>query len=533
MQKNFNTLGAMIDCSRNAVMNLAEIERFIKLLAKMGYNQLQLYIEDTYEVDNEEFFGYKRGRYSQEELKEIVKIAEENGIEAVPCMQTLAHLKTINRWKKYEQMMDTGDTLLVGDDGVYELIENMFASLRKCFKTDKIHIGMDEAVNLGTGKYRELHGERDRGDILLEHLNKVCVLAEKYNFKPMMWSDMFYRIANGGEYYSTETEFSADIKEKIPENVTLVYWDYYHIKQEFYDGMLKGHKKLTDNLAFAGGAWKWNGFVPHNQLGVPATKSALTSCIKNGVKDVFITLWGDDGAEASVYGVLPSICTAACINIGIYDDEGIKQKFKEWTGADYDAFMTLDLPDFVEGVNPEHVINQAKFHLYNDCLLGIYDGGAVSEGDNKHYEETSAKIKAAKEKAGDYGYLFDTIGTLCDILKIKAELGIKTRKAYKENNREELQSIVNDYDEMIKNTEKFYDVFRTQWYKENKSYGFEVQDMRLGGLIMRMKNCRKMLESYLCGEVSSVLELEEETLKVKEEKDVIYRWEEIITANVI
>ena len=533
MKTNFNNFGLMVDCSRNAVMNLNELKRLIKLMAKMGYNQLQLYMEDTYNVENEEFFGYKRGKYSFDELREIVDFAEENGIEAVPCMQTLAHLYTINRWKKYSKIMDVEDTLLVGDDGVYELIENMFSSLRKCFKTDKIHIGMDEAVNLGKGKYRDLHGERDRADILLEHLNKVCELAKKYDFKPMMWSDMFYRIASGGEYYSTDTEFSSEIKEKIPENVTLVYWDYYHIKKEFYDGMLKGHKKLTDNLAFAGGAWKWNGFVPHNQLGVPATKAALTSCIENKVENVFITLWGDDGAEASVYGVLPSICTAACINIGIFDDEGIKQKFKEWVGADYDAFMTLDLPDFVEGVNPEHVINQAKFHLYNDCILGIYDGGAVAEGDCKHYAQVSEKIKKAKENAGEYGYLFDTIGNLCDILKIKAELGIKTRKAYKEKNRQELENIVNDYSKMIERTEIFYEVFRNQWYKENKSYGFEVQDMRLGGLIMRMKNCQKMLKDYLCGNVSDILELEEEILKVKDEKDVIYRWSEIITANVI
>ena len=530
-KNNFNNFGLMVDCSRNAVMNTDELKRFIILMSKMGYNQLQLYIEDTYTVENEEFFGYRRGKYSFEEFKEIVSFAEQYNIEVVPCMQTLAHLNGIFRWERYKEMLDTDNILMVGKPEVYELIENMFSSLRKCFKTDKIHIGMDEAINLGKGKYRDENGERNRTDILLEHLNRVCEIAEKYNFKPMMWSDMFYRLASGGEHYSSSTEFSKEIKEKIPQNVSL---DYYHTEQEFYDTILKGHKQLTDNLIFAGGAWKWSSFVvPHNQLGVPAAKSSLAACIENGVKDAFITLWGDDGAEASVYSVLPAICTAACINQGIFDDEQIKTKFKEWTGADYDAIMMLDLPDFEEGLKPERVVNPAKYQFYNDCLLGIYDNGGVYEGDGKNYAEISAKLKAARAKAGEYGYLLDTVAALCEVLEIKAEIGIRTRKAYLGNDKQELKNIVADYSEMIDRTEEFYDLLRKQWYKENKPHGFEVQDMRIGGLIMRMKNCCNTIEEYLAGAINTIPELEEETLKVIEEKDCIYWWKEIVTTNIL
>ena len=38
----------------------------------MGLNSMMLYTEDTYTVDNYPYFGYLRGRYSKEELKEIV-----------------------------------------------------------------------------------------------------------------------------------------------------------------------------------------------------------------------------------------------------------------------------------------------------------------------------------------------------------------------------------------------------------------------------------------------------------------------------
>ena len=65
----FDTLGVMIDMSRNAVMSISGLKRFLPLLKKMGYNCVMLYTEDTYEIDGEPYFGYMRGRYSKDEMK--------------------------------------------------------------------------------------------------------------------------------------------------------------------------------------------------------------------------------------------------------------------------------------------------------------------------------------------------------------------------------------------------------------------------------------------------------------------------------
>ena len=73
--KHFDTFGVMIDCSRNAVPSVAGLKRFFDVISKMGYNCAMLYTEDTYEVKGEPRFGYKRGRYSVEELKEIDRYA--------------------------------------------------------------------------------------------------------------------------------------------------------------------------------------------------------------------------------------------------------------------------------------------------------------------------------------------------------------------------------------------------------------------------------------------------------------------------
>ena len=77
---SYRTLGVMIDMSRNAVMSIDGLKRFLPLLKKMGYNCVMLYTEDTYEVNNEPYFGYMRGRYSKAEMKEIDVFAASLGI---------------------------------------------------------------------------------------------------------------------------------------------------------------------------------------------------------------------------------------------------------------------------------------------------------------------------------------------------------------------------------------------------------------------------------------------------------------------
>ena len=46
----YQTLGVMLDMSRNAVMKPEELKKFAATIKKMGYNTLMLYTEDTYEI---------------------------------------------------------------------------------------------------------------------------------------------------------------------------------------------------------------------------------------------------------------------------------------------------------------------------------------------------------------------------------------------------------------------------------------------------------------------------------------------------
>ena len=211
-------LGVMLDCSRNAVMKPEKVKEYAQIIRKMGYNTLMLYLEDTYEIESQPYFGHLRGKYSKEELKEIDSYCNSIGIEFIPCMQTLAHLNQMFKWYgEYGDINDCGDILLVGEEKTYELIEEMIKTFAECITSRKIHIGMDEAFGVGTGKYAAKHGIRDKFDILNEHLHRVCEIAKKYGFETMIWSDMFCNLATGevAEEYGTGNDYGKDAATKI------------------------------------------------------------------------------------------------------------------------------------------------------------------------------------------------------------------------------------------------------------------------------------------------------------------------------
>ena len=503
----YERFGVMIDMSRNAVMNLDSLKNFITVLKKMGYNCVMLYTEDTYEIKGEPFFGYLRGRYTAEELREIDDYAFSIGVEVIPCIQTLAHLNAYIRWKKTP--IDCDDILLVDDDRTYALIDKMFSTLKGCFRSNLIHLGMDEAHMLGRGKHLDVHGYEKSEPIMNRHLKKVNEIAKKYGYESMIWSDMFFRSWNNGRYHAPKCELPDEVKQNYPEGVIPVYWNYYAKEQSVYDDMLENHTQLSDNVWFAGGAWSWSGISPHNAYSLETMFPAMRSCRKNKIKNVIITLWGDDGAECSHYSQLPALYHIIEYAKGNEDSEKVKAKFERLFKIPYDSFMKLDLPNSVTGIQGSE--NPSKYMLYTDPFLGFFDL-TVSEGVGEKYGEAKAELLGIAKTSRTYGYLFKTAAALCNVLELKYEIGVKTRHAYRDGNKEELKQLADDYLEISRRIKKLHAALSYQWHKENKPHGFDIQEIRLFGISGRIESLAKRLLDYANGKINDIEELEEDIL---------------------
>jgi hypothetical protein len=181
---HFEWLSFMADVSRGGVMSLSGLKRLIRYLALMGYNDLMLYMEDTYELPKYPYFGYQRGRYSLDELRELVAYGERFGVTLTPCVETLGHLFTALRWSSFAPIKDSDDVLYVGKEETYEFLDHLFATLCSVFKTRRFHIGMDEADTMGRGRLLKDQGYVDQSELLTLHLHRVKELCRKHGIQP-------------------------------------------------------------------------------------------------------------------------------------------------------------------------------------------------------------------------------------------------------------------------------------------------------------------------------------------------------------
>ena len=109
-------------------------------------------------------------------------------------------------------------------------------------------------------------------------------------------------------------------------------------------------------------------------------------------------------------------------------------------------------------------------------------------------------------------------------------------EAYKGGDTEGLRRLAEgEYTRLEESVSRFTEAFEYQWNKENKPYGLEVHQYRLGGLVARIKACKKRIYQYIDGEISEIPELCDEILTFLAEGESGYfnKFTGNITANIM
>lgn len=508
----FRMNGVMLDCSRNGVVNMKTAKQMLRYMAFMGLDMLMLYTEDTYEIPEYPYFGYMRGRYTVSEIQELDAYAASLGIELIPCIQTLAHLSATLRWSCFDGIKDNDDILLCGEEKTYEFIEAMIRACRASYKTNRIHIGMDEAFMLGLGQYRVKNGIQNRDEIFCKHLDRVNEICKKYDFRPMIWSDMFFRIAFGGDY-APDGEISSEVISMVPSNVDLVYWDYYRHEKDAYCAALESHKKFHNPIMFAGGSWRWTGYVPHTVKSLEATKAALYACIEKGIDQVFCTAWGDGGNETPIFVILPTLQLYAEMGYqGDISDAALRKRLMACTGENWDDYLLLDKPDMPDGKYRRIETNPSRYLLYMDVLAGVFEKH-TEDCYKEYYAQYAKELAEAAERSPNHRYMFDLEAKLCSLLALKSCVGADAYRAYQAGDKHTLFQISNEVlPEILVRLEDFRSSVEVRWMTEYKTSGYDVLDFRLGGVAARVKTAIRRINQYVTGELDKLEELEYERL---------------------
>lgn len=515
-EPQFDSIGPMFDVSQgNAVMNVSCIKNMIRRMAVMGLNMLMMYCEDSYVVKEQPYFGYMRGRYTEEELRCCDEYADLFGIEMIPCIQTLAHLTDVLKWKVYDDIKEDQESLLVDNDQTYRFVEDLIRAASRPFKTNKIHIGMDEAWKLGLGNYLKLHGLTPVDEIMQKHLLRVMEIIRRLGVKPMMWSDMFLKESPHDDYFAVDNKIPEHTKANIPDDVSLVYWDYYHFEQEFYEKFIDKHRVLGEPV-YAGGIWTWTGFGANWGITWRTMNPALMACKKKGVKNIIATIWGDNGTECNIYANLLGLSLFAEHAYSAEpSDEKIRSRFEFCTGGNFEDFYRMRYLDEIPGCKEDNLeqVNASKYLMWQDILTGLFDKNIEGLPLNDHYAKLAKQYEHADERNGEYAGLFRYNYHVANVLALKAEAGLELTRAYREKDRVKLESFAEQVlPELAERVRRLRKVHMENWFAMNKALGWDVMDMRYGALLIRIESTQDELKTYLEGKLPSIEELEEERL---------------------
>lgn len=503
--RHIASCGMMLDMSRGGVMTVEAVKGMIDAHAALGLNLMMLYTEDTYTVPEAPYLGYLRGRYTEKELREMDDYAAESGVELVPCVQTLAHLEQFLQWDVNRDIKDNDCVLMIDEPKTYAWIRAALTALRRCFRTNRIHIGMDEAHGVGLGEYYQKHGAVNRFELLNRHLNRVVDICKELGFKPIMWSDMFYRLGSkNNDYYDTDAVVPESAIAQIPD-VALCYWDYYHTDEQFYAGMLEGHRKMGKEVVFAGGIWTWSGILPHVRKTNATMYPALRACLKAGIGTVLATLWGDDGCETDY--------RLALNQLPIYSEH-------VWLGEDCTRAEVERMGERLTGLSEACFNAMGAFYaddedhrpgkglFYCDPLYPLTEGLWDLTGYREGLEEGIKTLERHLDDSRcEYAWLAMRIAL--EKLNWVNEL----RPAYLRGDKAVVLTMANEkLPAMRELYVKMMSVWREQWESGRKRNGWETICARLGAVIARLDDVQRILLRWADGTIECVEELDETPL---------------------
>ena len=499
----------MIDVSRNAVIKPEYLKKIIVKFSLLGINYACLYTEDTYEVAGHPLFGFNRGKYSKDEIREICAFAKKFGVTMFPCIQTLGHLEQVLKFPQYSGLKDNDKVLNVRNPKIYKFIEQMIKNAVEPYDTDLIHIGMDETHGLGTGNSFLYCTPIDPRELYLKHALKVVALCKKMKLKPMMWGDMVLG-------YDPHTMSKKQLK-LMPKGIEMVYWNYYSEKDESknYEGHIKTYRKFGYEPMSAAGVWNWNAIWGRYQRAERTTPVFMEITKRYGIKRAMTTMWGDDGNECPFDSNWPAlILFSEHCYVAKPDPEVMKKLVKAVAGDAFEKYLIstgiIRMHSKGFSVNGD----MGRSFLYDDPIFGVYAMHVLAskfKGNvNAHYDKVYKAIKAFMPGVSKGNKeLFNFALALTDLLRIKAGFRNELYLAHKAGNKAKLRKLLKVVPELKKRYEAMSKAQRAIWLLERKPQGLEVLDMRYGAQLKRLDVTAERIKDYLSGKIKRISELDE------------------------
>ena len=195
------------------------------------------------------------------QVREIIDVLDEYGIEVIPEVQTLAHIEYItNAYPEFAELGKFAKTATPEEikrvkhahvaDHCYcphnekcmQIVYDIMDEIIEVVKPKRyVHIGHDEVYHLGLCPECKKKGAPQ---VYIEHVTKLHDRLAEMGYKTMLWSDMFHT-----QMYYTGPDFDC-VKRELPKDLVLLDFTwYFHLDKDIEDSLLpEGYKIVMGNL---------------------------------------------------------------------------------------------------------------------------------------------------------------------------------------------------------------------------------------------------------------------------------------------
>ena len=307
-QNDFETIGLSI--AAPSPERLDEFVSFIdQTLAPAGVNTLILRVDFNY--------AYKvrpelrdDNPLSEEQVKKIVGVCQENGISLVPQINLLGHQSWAEKVNKllevYPQFDETPQVTMPekyewpNEDGLYcksycplhpevhEVVFDLVDEILKVFETDAFHAGMDEVFYLADDLCPRCKG-KDPAVLFAGEVQKINDHLQEHGARLWIWGD---RLIDGSEngigMWEGSLNNTASAIDLIPKSVVIADWHYERPLPTPAYFALKGFDVVACS-------WRKPEVAVQQVEMMEALKSYSTPEMSRKIKGVMHTVWSPAG----------------------------------------------------------------------------------------------------------------------------------------------------------------------------------------------------------------------------------------------
>jgi hexosaminidase len=302
--------GFMMDFSHGQLLRVSEIERQLDMLARFKANQYYFYSEASIELEGYELVN-PDGRYTREQVRQIVEYARQRHIDVVPCLELYGHLHDLFRVEKFADLglPRYGDEFDPRNLRVLAVIDDLLAQTAKLFPSPWCHVGFDEPWSLG--KIGVAPG-KDPFKTFLDVLRHAAGQAQRHGKRLMFWAD----ILSGAGTLSNHPELMGD----LPQGAIAVPWVYE--ARTNYTPYVEPLARTHTPTVVAPAIWNWNELFPDYHRSFKDINGLTATGKKHQALGVLNTGW-TDSAQTLYRLSLPGLAfgAAAGWQAGLVDSD--------------------------------------------------------------------------------------------------------------------------------------------------------------------------------------------------------------------